>query len=156
MAILRCAGNVRIFTSLSDSSRFYLLEREGEYMGYLVLSTNLVLLPKTVTPIIPSLALWMISWNEMFFLRISRYVVGCRFVSRVTGLVALEVVHRSFVAHVELTGRICNWLPVHSCCTFVRRPWRITGAVRRVRRLAAIVKWRNYISFYTTHLQKYI
>lgn len=38
---------------------------------------------------------------KLVFYIIIQYVVGCRFLLHVTGLVALEVVYRSIVAHVE-------------------------------------------------------
>lgn len=59
-----------------------------------------------------------VKWN---FYIIIRYVVGCRFLLHVTGLVALEVVYRSIVAHVERADWDRKGLTpsMHSCCSDV-------------------------------------
>lgn len=58
---------------------------------------------------------------KLVFYIIIQYVVGCRFLLHVTGLVALEVVHRSIVAHVERAERSRKVLApsMHSCCSEV-------------------------------------
>lgn len=78
---------------------------------------------------------------KLGFYIIIRYVVGCRFLLHVTGLVALEVVYRSIVAHVERAGRDRKGLApsMHSCCADVLEgplaPRRRVRAPRRYRHM---------------------
>lgn len=143
--------------SLSGQTVSYHLKRDSE-QWFLFIDLE-VLRCSVIQHVLPRVT--RVRLLTMFAGDIHRFVIfNCisvghsrrRFRLHVTGLVVLEVVYRSFVAHVERAGRPCSvendTLLMHS--SWCSQRWRRRGVSYPV----IIVRWRNLI--FNTHLNGYL